>query len=109
MTGNGSVEKPEGDASPPLDLLALRYEALEQRPSKVSLAHLGRPGGGEAWFADWLDSLPKVLGAQALVRLADAIVSTTAAKRPVIAALGGHVVKTGCGVCIWSIGSSEEF
>ena len=42
--------------------------------------------------------LPRVLGADALRRLCDAIVGATGAGRPVVAAVGGHVVKTGCGV-----------
>jgi hypothetical protein len=76
---------------------ALRYEPLDQRPSKISLADQGSPGSGEAWFSTWLDSLPKVLGAEALRRLCAAVVAAAAAGRPVVAALGGHVVKTGCG------------
>jgi hypothetical protein len=95
---DGSVEKPEGTAFRSIDLLALRYEPLDERPSKVSLANLGRPGPAAAWFSDWLDTLPRVLGADALRRLCDAIILATDAGRPVVAALGGHVVKTGCGV-----------
>ena len=97
MSRECSVEKPEGIAFGPIDLLALRYEPLDERPSKVSLASLGRPGPGAAWFADWLDTLPRVLGADALRRLCDAIILATDSRRPVIAAIGGHVVKTGCG------------
>ena len=98
MSRDGSVEKPEGTAFRSIDLLALRYEPLNERASKVTLANLGRPGPAAAWFADWLDTLPRVLGADALRRLSDAIVVATDARRPVVAAIGGHVVKTGCGV-----------
>ena len=66
MSRNGSVEHQEAPASSPLDFLALRYEPLDQRPSKVSLAAQGCPLPGQAWFADWLDTLPRVLGADAL-------------------------------------------
>lgn len=97
MNRNGSAEEQEAIASKTIDLLALRFEPLSERPSKVSLAHLGRPGCGAAWFAEWLDTLPKVLGADALLRLRDALVGATIAKRPVVAAVGGHVIKTGCG------------
>jgi hypothetical protein len=45
---------------------------------------------------DWLTGLPRLLGAAALLRLRDAIVRAREAGRPVVAALGGHVVKTGC-------------
>ena len=74
-----------------LDLDALRFEPLADRPSKVHLAHLGKPG-----LPDWLDTLPDVLAAKGLKRLRDAIVAAHHAGAPVVAALGGHVVKTGC-------------
>jgi hypothetical protein len=97
VSRNGSVENRQALASAPLDLRALRYEPLEQRPSKISLAAQGRPGPGEPWFANWLDTLPRVLGADALRRLCDAIVRAASSGHPIVAALGGHVVKTGCG------------
>ena len=75
-----------------LDLDSLRYEPLADRPSKVHLVHLGKPG-----LADWLDTLPDVLAAQGLKRLRDAIVQAHRGGAPIVAALGGHVVKTGCG------------
>ena len=46
----------EAIASTSIDLPALRFEPLAERPSKVSLADLGRPGSGAAWFAEWLDT-----------------------------------------------------
>ena len=75
-----------------LDLDSLRFEPLAGRPSKVHLAHLGKPG-----LPDWLDTLPDVLAAQGLKRLRDAIVRAHRGGAPIVAALGGHVVKTGCG------------
>ncbi len=74
-----------------LDLDALQYEPLADRPSKVHLTHLGKPG-----LPDWLDTLPDVLAAKGLKRLRDAIVRAHEGGAPVVAALGGHVVKTGC-------------
>jgi len=82
---------------PPLDLNALRFGPLDGRPSKVGLADLGRPAAdGDPGVGDWLDSLPKVLAAQGLRRLRDAVVRSRRGGRPVVAALGGHVVKCGC-------------
>ena len=82
---------------PPLDLDALRFEPLSGRPSKVRLADLGRPGDGAGSVEEWLDRLPGVLAAGWLKRLRDAIVAAHAGGRHVLAAIGGHVIKTGCG------------
>lgn len=79
-----------------LDLSALRYEPLADRPSKVALADLGRANGPGVSMDDWLDSLPDLLAGRGLKRLRDAIVKAHETSCPVVAALGGHVVKTGC-------------
>jgi hypothetical protein len=79
-----------------LDLDALRYEPLADRPSKVDLADLGRASEGGITLEDWLDGLPDLLAARGLKRLRDAIVRAHENRAPVVAALGGHVIKTGC-------------
>src|SRR5262245_30344533 len=79
-----------------LDWNELRYEALSERPSKVRLADLGRPPAPGATLDDWLDGLPDQLAAKGLKSLRTAIVTAKAEGRPVVAALGGHVIKTGC-------------
>ena len=79
-----------------LDLKALHYEPLADRPSKVALADLGRPSGPGTTLDDWLDGLPDLLAGRGLKRLRDAIVRAHDVGAPVVAALGGHVVKTGC-------------
>jgi hypothetical protein len=81
----------------PLDLSALRYESLSERPSKIRLADLGRPAGGDGTLEGLLEGLPTVLAAQSLKQLRDAIVAAHAGGRHVLAAIGGHVIKTGCG------------
>jgi hypothetical protein len=80
-----------------LEFDALRYEPLGERPSKVRLADLGRPTAGTGPLEDLLEGLPAVLAAQSLKQLRDAIVAAHSRGRPVLAALGGHVIKTGCG------------
>ena len=67
-----------------LDFDALRFKPLAERTSKVRLA-------------DMLGGLPVLLGAQSLKQLRDAIVAAHSQGRYVLAALGGHVINTGCG------------
>ena len=81
----------------PLDFDALRFDPLADRPSKVRLTDLGRPGNGSGTVEDFLDGLPTVLAAQSLKQLRDAIVDAHRRRAHVLAALGGHVIKTGCG------------
>ena len=88
--------RPGPTPSEDLDLDALRYEPLADRPSKVGLADLGRPSAGGVSLDDWLDGLPDLLAGRGLKRLRDAIIRAHEGGSPVVAALGGHVVKTGC-------------
>jgi hypothetical protein len=97
VSGDGNSAQPGARGPSPLNLDDLRFEPLAERPSKVSLAELGRLPDPSASVAAWLDSLPTLLGAGALFRLRDAIVRASENDRPVVAALGGHVIKTGCG------------
>jgi hypothetical protein len=90
------VPDEDSPAQTELDLNDLRYEPLSGRPSKVTLSNLGHPAPPNPSFADWLDNLPRLLGSSALKRLRDAIVRARERGRPVVAAIGGHVVKTGC-------------
>jgi hypothetical protein len=79
----------------PYDLRRIRTYPLRERPSKVeveSFARAHQPGSSAQAF---LESLPKILGAQNLKKLADAIVSAQAGGKPVLWGLGGHVIKTG--------------
>lgn len=91
------MSHPADDDSPiELDLDQLRFEPLADRPSKVQIADLGVPAHPGATLDDWLDGLPGQLAGRSFKRLRDAIVGARRAGRPVIVALGGHVVKTGC-------------
>lgn len=80
----------------PLDLRGLRFEPLAERPSKVRLADLGQPVSPWSRFDEWLESLPDILAGREVRRLRDTLLRAFAGRRPVVAALGGHVVKTGC-------------
>jgi hypothetical protein len=80
------------------DLGGLRTYALCERPSKVFVEDLGRPlDGAAATVADWLEALPRQLAGNDLRRVRDQLCRAHGAGRTVVAALGGHVIKTGCG------------
>jgi hypothetical protein len=81
---------------PTLDWGKLRTHSLFDRPSKVAAADLGRPLGPGATIAALIDNLPDQLAARSLRTWVQAIVDAVRAENSVIAALGGHVIKTGC-------------
>jgi hypothetical protein len=80
----------------PFDLSGLQTYDLGSRPSKVRREDLGRPVSSDATVAEWLDSLPRQLAGNALRRLRDHLCRAHEDGRTVVAALGGHVIKTGC-------------
>ena len=81
--------------STPADLTKLHLTDLTVRKSKVSGDNLGRPWQPGGSLADFVDSLPHVLAADELRIAADAVVSARKAGRPVILAMGAHVIKVG--------------
>jgi hypothetical protein len=81
---------------PPADLAQVRTYSVRQRPHKMGLAELaGLPEAG-ASAAAFLASLPNVLGARAFRAVVDAIVQARRHERPVVLAMGAHVIKVGC-------------
>jgi deoxyhypusine synthase len=80
----------------PFDLNGLKTYELNSRPSKVFVEDLGQPVGANAGIGDWLDSLPRQLAANDLRRVRDHLCRAHREGRTVLAALGGHVIKTGC-------------
>ena len=80
----------------PFDLNGLKTYDLESRPSKVFHEDLGQPVSAEATVAEWLDCLPRQLAVNALRRVRDHLCRAHEDGRTVVAALGGHVIKTGC-------------
>lgn len=91
------IHRPKETGLPRLAWDELRTYALADRPSKVRVEDLGRPLSGTVSFGEWLASLPKQLAAVELRRLRDAIVTAVNQQRTIVVAIGGHVIKTGCG------------
>src|SRR5947209_11887456 len=84
-------------AMKPFDLHGLKTYDLLSRPSKVFAEDLGRPTGPDTTITDWLDTLPRQLAGNNVRRVREHLGRAHADGRTVVAALGGHVIKTGCG------------
>jgi deoxyhypusine synthase len=82
---------------PPLDLHGLKTYDLKSRPSKVFHEDLGRPVEAGTSLDAWLESLPRQLAGNDVRRVRDHLCRARGEGRTVAAALGGHVIKTGCG------------
>jgi hypothetical protein len=81
----------------PFDLHGLKTYDLHSRPSKVFVEDLGRPLPPNSTTQQWLDSLPKQLTANGLRRVCEHLCRAYRNGRTVAVAIGGHVIKTGCG------------
>src|SRR5438132_4879447 len=80
----------------PFDLHGLKTYDLASGASKVFHEDLGRPVAADATIGDWLDALPRQLAGNALRRVRDHLCRAHENGRTAVAALGGHVIKTGC-------------
>jgi len=84
-------------APAPLDLSRARALPLSARENKVGLAGFRAPAAPDATAAELLDSLPDFLGGSSLRELARRIADSHRRGAHVVLAMGGHVVKVGCG------------
>jgi hypothetical protein len=80
----------------PIDLAGVRTYPIVSRDNKVNVrehfAQPLRPGGS---FAQFFGTLPRLLGADNLRGVVEAVVAARTRERPVILAIGGHVIKCG--------------
>lgn len=81
--------------SPSLHLETLRRTSLAERPSKVSRCAFARVTPPGSSLRRYLKNLPRILAAEKFLRLVEAVASARAGRRPVLAMLGAHVLKTG--------------
>jgi hypothetical protein len=80
-----------------IDLSRLALHSVHERKHISQIgAFAGLPEPGTT-FAEWLASLPDFLGVKRLRAAVEAIVAARRAGKPVGFAMGGHVVKVGCG------------
>lgn len=83
---------------PDADLSRVRTVPVGERPNRVLAEQFASPPPGdpaERSFAAFVRSLPRILAADSLLQVADAIAAAVQAERAVVWMLGGHVVKTG--------------
>ncbi len=80
----------------PIDLSAVNTYPLASRDNKVNIRdHFARPLQAGMSCADFLAGLPRLLAADSLRAVADAVVQARSKDRPVVLAVGGHVIKCG--------------
>jgi len=79
----------------PIDFSLLHTVPIADRGGKVGVEHFAAPYSKGSGFGGWLESLPKILAADSLRALIDALCSARNAKKPIIWGLGGHVIKCG--------------
>jgi hypothetical protein len=79
----------------PIDLTGLSTIPLAERGGKVRQEDFARPHLPGMGISHFIDSLPRILAADTLRSVVDAIGNARAAGKPVIWGLGGHVIKCG--------------
>ena len=79
-----------------IDFQAIKTYALTSRDNKVNVReHFALTPQAAGSFASFYASLPRLLGADQLRGAVDAVVTARRAGRPVVLAIGGHVIKCG--------------
>jgi hypothetical protein len=74
----------------------IKTYSINSRQNKVNVRdHFAQAPRAGASFANFYDSLPHLLGADSLRSVVDAVVASRRADRPVVLAIGGHVIKCG--------------
>jgi hypothetical protein len=83
------------DTHDPLDLGGVHTYPLASRKSKMTLADFARPHTAGGSLAAFLDSLPRILGAESLRALVVDVLRARSLGKPVLWGLGAHVLKVG--------------
>lgn len=80
----------------PVDLSGVHTYSITTRDNKVNIKdHFAAPPCAGMSVAELLDSLPRLLVADSLRGVVDAVIAARTKDRPVILAMGGHVIKCG--------------
>jgi hypothetical protein len=79
-----------------IDMQQVKTYSIVERESKVNVQdHFAGEISPGMSVADLFSSLPRQLGSESLLKVADAIVAARKQGKPVVAAIGGHVIKCG--------------
>lgn len=81
----------------PSNVLKLKMHSINDRKHISQIGAFASTPAPNATFLEWLNALPGFLGASRLNAAVEAIIASRSAQRPVVFAMGGHVVKVGCG------------
>ena len=80
----------------PFDATAVKTYSIKTRNNKVNVdEHFGQPIKAGMSSSDLLDAMPKLLGADSIRAVTEKIVEARQKDRPVVLAMGGHVIKCG--------------
>ncbi|HEX9079401.1 MAG TPA: hypothetical protein VF795_07420, partial [Desulfuromonadaceae bacterium] len=80
----------------PMDLSGVKTYPLKERKNKVIMAeHRAGPVRAGMTVAELMAAFPRQLGSQALLQVIDAVVAAHDKGKPVILAMGAHVIKCG--------------
>ena len=80
----------------PIELDGISTYSIKSRDNKVNVAeHFAAEPVAGGSFGEFFDSLPNLLGAESLRGVVNAVVNAHRNDRPVVLAMGGHVVKCG--------------
>jgi hypothetical protein len=79
----------------PIDLSGLKTVSLHERGGKVRQSDFARVYEKGAGIAGLIETLPRILAADTLRAVVDAVASARSKKKPVIWGMGGHVIKCG--------------
>lgn len=74
---------------------AIKTYELASRPSKVTIENFAAPVEKSDSLKNFLDKLPDILAVQSLRSIAEQVRRARDLQKPIIWAIGGHVVKTG--------------
>lgn len=79
-----------------MDFSGVKRYSIATRDNKVKVGeHFAEPPRAGRSFSEFFDSLPHLLGADNLRGVVDAVVNAREKGRPVVLAMGGHVIKCG--------------